>query len=312
MSKNKFLWLAKSAVIRTIYFTRKMFHISRYLADIAISRLFYKEKIVASPGMTAAKSKKNLCIFSHFDPHNIIDPYVIYYLQALSKADCDIIFVTTCSELSSVEKNKITDICKKIILKKNRGLDFGAYKCGIETEKNLDNYEKLILANDSVYGPFFDLNALIMHGEKNQLDMWGATDSYMIKSHIQSYFVVFSRSLFLNPSFKKFWDKVYYLNLKNNIIIRYEIGMSQYFLKNGFKLGAYCTCPTLENRVRHDPTHHSWSTIILDHQYPFIKRMLIRENPHEVDNQHWEELIKKVSSFDIKLIIRHLKRTTLA
>src|SRR5436189_48293 len=84
------------------------------------------------------------------------------------------------------------------------------------------SYEKIIFTNDSIYGPFFNLNNIISYGEKHSLDMWGATDSYMIKYHIQSYFIVFSKSLFLHPLFNKFWDKVYNLGLKNNIIIRYE------------------------------------------------------------------------------------------
>lgn len=311
MSKNNLFLIPKAAVIRTIYFTRKIFHLSRYLVDTIISKLFHKENILVLQHNVTNKLKKNLCIFSHFDPHNVIDPYVVYYLQALAKSDCDIIFVTTCSSLNTAEKTKITGICKKIIIKKNRGLDFGAYKCGIDSENHLEKYEKLILANDSVYGPFFDLSDMIAHGDKNKLDMWGATDSHMIKYHIQSYFIIFSRSLFINPLFKKFWDKVYYLGLKNNIIIRYEIGMSQYFLNHGFKLGAYCTCPTFENNIKHDPTHHSWDNLIKNHRYPFIKRMLIRENPHEIDNHHWEQLIEKTSPFNINFITQHLKRTTL-
>lgn len=139
--------------------------------------------------------------------------------------------------------------------------------------------------------------------------MWGATDSYMIKYHIQSYFVVFSKHLFLQPLFKKFWDKVCNLGLKNNIIIRYEIGMSQYFLKHKYKLGAYCTCPILENNKKHDPSHHSWDKLILDEQYPFIKRMLLRVNPHQVNIHQWQELITKLSQFNTDLITKHLERT---
>ncbi len=302
--------MLKTIIIKIIYCTRSIFHISRYLLDAIYSNFFHKKNLPVSCYHFTHPLKKNLCIFSHFDPNNIIDSYVVYYLHKLSQCDCDIIFVSTCVNLSDIEKNKIKDICKKIIIKKNRGLDFGAYKHGLITEENLDNYEKLIFTNDSIYGPFFNLNNIISYGEKHHLDMWGATDSYMIKYHIQSYFIVFSRSLFLHPLFKKFWNRVYNLGLKNNIIIRYEIGMSQYFLKHGFKLSAYCSCPILENHMNHDPSHHSWDKLILNDQYPFIKRMLIRNNPHQVKIHHWRELINKVSQFDTDLITKHLERTS--
>lgn len=310
MQKNKMFLIPKAAIIRTIYFTRKIFHISRYLIDAIYSKLFHnKNQSISSQNFTHPL-KKNLCIFSHFDPHNIIDPYVVYYLNELAKCDCDIIFVSTCMNLSEIEIEKINTLCKTIIIKKNRGLDFGSYKHGLTSEKNLDKYEKIIFTNDSIYGPFFNLNNIISHGEKHKLDMWGATDSYMIKYHIQSYFIVFKRSLFLQPLFKKFWNNVYNLGLKNNIIMRYEIGMSQYFLNQGFKLGAYCSCPILENNINHDPSHHSWDKLISDGQYPFIKRMLIRDNPHQVKIHHWQELINRASQFDIDLITKHLERTS--
>jgi lipopolysaccharide biosynthesis protein len=302
--------MLKSAIIRLVYFTRKIFHLSRYFVDAIYSKLFHRKNLLISYNDFTYPLKKNLCIFSHFDPQNIIDDYVIYYLNKLAECDCDIIFVSTCMNLTDSEIKKINTICKKIIIKKNRGLDFSAYKHGLTTEKDLDKYEKLMLTNDSIYGPFFDLNNIISYGEKRNLDMWGATDSYMIKYHIQSYFIVFSKALFLQPLFKKFWHKVYNLGLKNNIIIRYEIGISQYFLKHGFKLGAYCSCPLLENHVNHDPSHHSWDKLILNEQYPFIKRMLIRDNPHQVKIHYWQKLINKISPFDTHLITKHLKRTS--
>ncbi len=302
--------MIKGALIRTVYLIRKIFHFSRYFFDAMYSKLLHKKNSAILYYGAASSLKRNLCVFSHYDPDNIIDPYVINYLAALYACDCDIIFISTCAHLNDTERNKIKAICKKIIIKKNRGLDFGAYKLGIENEEHIDKYEKIIFANDSVYGPLFDLNKIILYGDKHNLDMWGATDSYMIKYHIQSYFVVFSKSLFSNPLFKKFWNKVYNLGLKNNIIVRYEIGMSQFFLKNGFKLGAYCSCPLLGNRIMHDPSHHSWDKLISDYQYPFIKRLLIRDNPHQIEINHWQTLINQLSSFDTNLIIQHLTRTS--
>ena len=61
---------------------------------------FYSSKSLIkyqSPGQISL-AKKRLCIFSHFDIHNIIDPHVINHLQNLSKLDCAIIFVSACDQ----------------------------------------------------------------------------------------------------------------------------------------------------------------------------------------------------------------------
>lgn len=294
--------------IITFNILRKYFHRSRYYVDWVASRLFHKQTITILKNNSTIKIKDNLCVFSHYDPNNLIDAYVVYYLQKLAHY-CNIVFVTTCETLASDEINKINHLCKRIIIKNNRGLDFSAYKHGLCSEKNLSQYQKILFVNDSVYGPFFDVGNIIHYGDKNNLDMWGATDSHMIKYHIQSYFVVFSRSIFLTDKFTKFWNSITNLGLKNNIIIRYEIGMSQYFLQHHFKLGAHSTCPKLDNNRNIDPSHHYWKKSIIENKHPFIKRILIRDNPHNITISNWQSFIKTITDYDISLIEHHLTRT---
>lgn len=299
--------LHKIAVV-SFHISRKFFHMARYFSDFIIAKLCYKTKIGCIYKNEHIPLKENVCIFSHYDPHNVIDSYVVYYLHELARY-CNIIFVTTCKTLDAEEIIKISCLCKQIIIKNNRGLDFAAYKLGLLTENNLNQYQRLLFVNDSVYGPFFDLHNIIHYGDSNNLDMWGATDSHMIKYHIQSYFIVFSKAAFQTKTFHKFWKNIQNLSLKNNIIVRYEIGLSQYFLKHHFKVGAYCTYPENKNSKNIDPCHHRWSAMIVKNKHPFIKRMLIRDNPHHVVISHWQRLIEKESPYNCSLILNHLSRT---
>ncbi len=278
---------------------------------------------------------ENICVFSHYDAHNNIASYVLYYLKMLKKNACDIIFVSTADELCDVQITKLLEHCQVVILRKNIGYDFGSYRCGIDYVDNLKKYNKLILANDSVYGPLYDLEPLITFGEKNGFDLWGATDSYEISYHIQSYFLVYSNAVIASPVFNEFWD--YVENISNNvhdfkakIIENYEVGGSSHFIIHGFKLGAFCNnddttryvidefLPSLKleaNRYSHlnesikntaNPTHFYWDIIIEKFQLPFIKRELLSINPLNINIGKWANIIQNISDFHYNLIIEHL------
>ena len=63
-------------------------------------------------------NNKYLAVFAHFDKDNIIDDYVIFYLQQLKLIASSIIFVSDC-DLDEKETLKIANICDKIIVKKH-------------------------------------------------------------------------------------------------------------------------------------------------------------------------------------------------
>ena len=39
--------------------------------------------------------------------------------------------------------------------------------------------------------------------------------------------------------------------------------------------------------------HAEWKSLIEDHEFPFIKVSLLRDNPHEVDIKDWKETIRR-------------------
>lgn len=323
---------AFSFMRRLIYFFYRITILNFILfIDYFISKRFYNEDTFHIFAGRSTKINPYICIFSHFDKNNLIDSYVVFYLQELAKNGCDIIFVTTSPSLSHDEQNKIAPFCKKMITRRNRGRDFGAFKCGINNIDHIGQYEKVILANDSVYGPLYDLKEVLHYGDKQHLDIWGASDSLRNGYHIQSYFVIFGKKTIKDPAFSEFWDHVCYLLHRQNIINRYEIGMSRYFLKRGYKLGALCDYATiqknlfsnthlqktldkktarllLKKRRLLNPTHFFWNVMIAEYRFPFIKRELLLHNPERLQIADWKDFVKKHSQFDMDIIQKHLSR----
>ena len=109
---------------------------------------------------------KRLALFAGYDKDGIIDDYVVYYLRELSKV-ADIIYVADCA-MPKAELDKIYPYTIKAMAQYHGEYDFGSYKRAYlyaKKHKILDNYDCLILCNDSVYGPFVTTNTLIDNSE---------------------------------------------------------------------------------------------------------------------------------------------------
>ena len=183
---------------------------------------------------------KKICIFAHFNKNNNLENYVMDYLNTLKNLVDEIIFVST-TDIKTDKMNILDSLVNKIIIKENRGYDFGSWREGLLFIKN--NYqnipEEIILCNDSCYISREKLIKAIkfMRGNK-KLDFWGITKNYSFAIHIQSYFVALN-SRPLNDD--KFWDLVYswkHQNRKIDYILKYEIGLTQFLLKEKYNIGS--------------------------------------------------------------------------
>lgn len=176
---------------------------------------------------------KRGAVFAHFDRDNIVDGYVVHYLRSLKEICNSLVFVSV-SPLTLSETEKIADICDAIIIRDNVGYDFMSYKVGLEKLK-LDDFDELVLCNDSVYGPLFPLRELFHRMEDRECDFWGLTESSDISYHLQSYFLVFRTKVLKSRVFHEFWKGVVPLNQKRDIIEHYEIGLSTSFIADGLR-----------------------------------------------------------------------------
>jgi rhamnosyltransferase len=276
-------------------------------------------------------------VFVHYDRDNLVDDYVYFYLKALKKHSTHLVFVTT-STLSKEDYQKVSYLSSHIIERENIGYDFMSYKTGLESF-DYTQYDELLICNDSVYGPFYPLSALFERMSNTECDFWGMTDNNDMAYHLQSYFLLFKKSLLLDTSFSTFWEKVKVLNDKEEIIQTYEVGLTSYFEKKGFK-SAVAIAYNISNvqkisifikkltpqKIFHklltivnkkyslarvgkvNATLYFWKALILDYKMPFIKIKLLRENPNNINIDQVENVLSNVSDYDTKLIKNHLKR----
>ena len=261
---------------------------------------------------------KRLCVFAHWDKDNIVDDYVIYYLNALKDVADTVIFASDCN-LSDTEKNKLTGIADFITAEKHGEYDFGSYKRGflLAREKNLD-FDELIFANDSVYGPIYPLKPNFEKMDKKKCDFWGMTQnrygSYKKEEnlyeecyypHLQSYFFVLKQNVFKSLIFQNFISGIKHEEDKNDVVINYEMGLSNILTKNSFKYSSYIK----NHPFSHDPSLSMWKELILKEHFPFLKTSLIKRGlPFFGKIDGWEKVINAVSDYPTKLIISNSAR----
>lgn len=254
-------------------------------------------------------STRRLAIFASHDVDRIIDPYVVFYIKSLSQI-CDVIFITDYDQ-DVVNIDVIKPFIVKYINEYHHEYDFGSYKRGYNWAlKNLalSSYDWIILCNDSVYGPLFDLSKIMIKMEEACVDFWGFTQNNIdIVSHLQSYFVSLNKDVFLSKVFKNFIFSIKEEQNKRNIVTKYEHNLTKNLLDAGFSNGAFFE--EEENDFKHDPMK-DWSDMILN-GFPFIKRRLFTENEYNLKGLNDFEAYVKMSksTYNSKFIVDNLNRT---
>jgi len=193
-----------------------------------------------------------LCVFVSFQPRGIL-PTTWKYLQHLKEnLGYSIVLISNCP-LQKKDIPALQALCIEVIERDNIGYDFGAYKDGIlrymeKLGNKFDELETLLIANDSVIGPIYDMSPIHDQMQTEDCDFWGMNDlfedqdlyNFNTKSipHPCSYFVCFKNNLLKTEAFKNLWKFMVYPSGRK-IAIRNEKKLGQYFLNNKFSYSVF-------------------------------------------------------------------------
>jgi lipopolysaccharide biosynthesis protein len=222
----------------------------------------------------------DVALFCHFDPAGAVRQNVLHYLAALRSSGFSVVAVSNSGWLEPAGLAALRDACAAVLLRRNRGWDFAAWREAME-RLGLPRPEtrRVLLANDSVYGPLAPLEPLLAQMD-HTADVWGMTDSEELGWHLQSYFLLIGPGVLRSAAWRRFWRGVRPMPSKLLTILWYEIGLSRCLRRAGFRLQALFPFETVaQDSPSHNPTLASWQALRAA-GFPFIKREVLRTDPN--------------------------------
>ncbi len=240
------------------------------------------------------KQTKRLFLFAGYDKDGILDDTLLHYLTEISKLG-DIVLFMDC-DVADDSKLKSVKNLLHYELSRHSEYDFGSYKRGYMwayDNKILSKYDWIYLVNDSVYGPLFNVEPLLRDLESRGADFIGMTDFFdkNTAKHIQSWFIGLSAHVATSKIIYDFMQNIKHCETKDEIILKYEVGLSRILLQNGFQMSAYF------NHHKNDPhTVYQYPNTILEHMIPFIKKPALNRLPSLVYLLQYtsDELVYKI------------------
>lgn len=227
-------------------------------------------------------SPRHVCLFAQYHPQNRLRPPVLAYLRALR--DCGYqVFVAASGTAPPPEADRalLAETGAALLCRGNAGLDFGAWQY-LAVEGCADGADRVLLANDSVFGPYFPLLPIIDRMEARNLDVWGMIESEQRGWHLQSWFLQFTGDAFRHPAIREVLAQDFAAMDKEDVIGNGELALGAALRRAGLACGAvvrFADATWFARRHRINMMHLDWRHNLRTLGLPFVKSELLRDNP---------------------------------
>ena len=272
---------------------------------------------------------KRLGIFCTYDSDGIIDDYIIFLLEDIKKTLTHLAIVCN-GKLTAESRQRLEKITEDVQVRENVGFDMAAWKKGI-LDKNLNEYDELLIFNNSFYGPFYSFTEVFnkMDAEKPEADFWGITVHAQIEDelnicpygfipeHIQSYFLVIRQKMLHSPEFLEYWQNLDIPHNFQEAIRLNEVCFTKIFSDKGFTYAAYCDTREIEKiyAAHIDHTLVNPKKLMENFNCPIIKKkVFMTERRHNLKENYSDEArrslhyIAQNTNYDLNLIWQNLLR----
>lgn len=162
----------------------------------------------------------------------------------------------------------------------NVGYDFGSWAQALHLHPAIADAEVVVLANDSMLGPFGSLQPILQGIERTEAPVWGLVSTSQDAPHLQSHFVAYRNGILRHPALAAFWRDIRVQPSKRRLIVAYEIGLARVLRRNRISYDAGFPYERVVAKGG-NPTSAGWRRLLL-WGFPFVKRELVLRRPAEV------------------------------
>lgn len=252
-------------------------------------------------------SLKRLCLFAGFNETGRIAPYVMDYLEELSR-HCAVYYMAD-GRLEAGELRKLKEVCDGAWVIDHGKYDFGSYS---ELARNsvgwdrLARFDEVIFANDSCFclQPFDPVFAAM---DREDCDFWcllGTDESnterlYTFREYasipsrkvplfcLGSYFLAFRPRVVRDADFQRFLDSVEKQPDRAAVCRRYEMGLTAFLKEKGFRLSAF-----VKNVYKNATIYDEQAFRLLKKGFPLLKKRIFTINPLGLQNlEDWPPVV---------------------
>lgn len=193
----------------------------------------------------------NAVIFATYDKNSLISDNVIAYISELKKYN-DYIVLVADNAINVKEINKIKNLVDYCCFIRHGEYDFGSYKRGynfLKKQSFFNNLKNITFCNDSILYQNKSLKKYFI--EQKKYPFFGLTcNMYAFRirpknrirtkqPHIQSFFFSLNDGIFKTKWFYRFINSVKKQKIRSEIIIKYEVGLSDLIIKHGYELHSF-------------------------------------------------------------------------
>ncbi len=269
---------------------------------------------------------RRLLIYLTYDPQNVIDDYIGYFLKSMKQITDSIAVICNMSHIEKGLQN-ISAYTDKIFYRQNIGLDAGGFKdalCSFIGWEHIAQYDEIILANDSFYGPFVEISNIFTEMESRNVDFWGlmkrGAGAYGTTGsdpeHILSFFYVFQAPLIHSGAFRSYWEEMPYFRDYMTVVKQYERQLTIHFASLGYTYDVYSDTSINESRNLKNQffqCDYLSYEMIVKRNFPFLKKKQMSYNTLYYQTQENVALsidyIDQYICYDADLIWKNLIRT---
>jgi rhamnosyltransferase len=269
----------------------------------------------------SSKTPKRYGVYVFFDEDGIVDEYNIYFLKELKKQVSNVLVICN-GDLTKEGKEKFEGVADKVLVRPNEGYDITAYNIGLELcdYNKSGEYDEVIICNSTLFGPFYPFEEMFSIMNQKDLDFWGLTTFHevpfdpfgtvkynMLPKHIQSFFMVFRKSLTQTKDFLDYWKNMPKIKTYEEAIGYHEAIFTKEFADKGYTYDVYTNSNDLEGYT-YDPLR-DFPKMMIKRGCPIIKRRsFFHEYGEAISRSAGEgtreamEYIQKNTSYDTSLI----------
>lgn len=257
-------------------------------------------------------------VVAHYHPRGKLPVHLFNLVRYMATLSERVVFVST--GIAPTEAARLAPYAK-VIARENIGYDFWSYKLGIDALGDRSGLQRLVLCNSSflTFDPHVLCTAFLQPIAGPALRGISAS-TQRGGLHVQSYWVAFEHGSLINGAeFARWWAEMTPRSDREEVIVKYELGMSARFAAHGVPIKAayeptneellIALCRAIERRCvpikepprlctlnldaarELNPTHFFWDALAA--RFAIAKLEFLKTNPYRMD---LTELLQRINA----------------